>query len=588
MLLLALSLVSAVSAQEPPQVDLSRRAAELAPLGHKPLETQISPDHHARQLEVKFADGSGVRLIAGSFQAASLEVVEVDELLAEFGGTPYRVFSQDPSWLEEFRLRGEARRQAPLHDLNLFYGIMLPEEGRIGEVCDALNALSIVELAYPLPSVSDPVVVAPPAAALGITPDYDYLQGYRGAAPGGVDADYGNTFSGGAGLGTTIADVETGWTDDHEDLAHVALGNYVGLTPLHYPWDHGTAVLGELVGEHNGSGVRGIVYQSDVLMSTHQGNSGNIPTAVMNAIAAVGPGDAVVMEVQCFGGPPGPFPCEYVASTYAAVEAATANGIHVFAAAGNGSNDLDNAAYGGLFDRNVRDSGAVMVGASNGGSLDAAGFSNHGSRLDAHGWGFDVTTTGYGDLQGGAATEEYTLGFSGTSSATPIVTGAGVILNSIELAVHGAPLDPLVLRNLLTTTGTPQGAGGNIGPRPDVRAAIEALGLPRIAVSGNLVPGGDYTVTSYGPPNAACVLIFGPTLRSDRLPISPYGQLFLANPWGRVVSAAIPPSGEFEFDATVPNDGGLSGTTLGYYQGWQRYPGTNGGAFVNYAPVDVQ
>ena len=28
-------------------------------------------------------------------------------------------------------------------------------------------------------------------------------------------------------------------------------------------------------------------------------------------------------------------------------------------------------------------------------------FSNYGARVDAQGWGWEVTTTGYGDLQGG-------------------------------------------------------------------------------------------------------------------------------------------------------------------------------------------
>ena len=54
-----------------------------------------------------------------------------------------------------------------------------------------------------------------------------------------------------------------------------------------------------------------------------------------------------------------------------------------------------------------------------------AGFSNYGARVDAQGWGREVTTTGYGDLQGGADEDVwYTDRFSGTSSASPIVVGA--------------------------------------------------------------------------------------------------------------------------------------------------------------------
>ena len=45
--------------------------------------------------------------------------------------------------------------------------------------------------------------------------------------------------------------------------------------------------------------------------------------------------------------------------------------------------------------------------------------------VDAQGWGREVTTTGYGDLQGGPDEDVwYTDQFSGTSSASPIVVGA--------------------------------------------------------------------------------------------------------------------------------------------------------------------
>jgi serine protease len=564
--------------------DQSNRLANLADLGSKPVVTTVVADHHPLRLEVKFIDGAGVRLIGGSLQAMSAEVFAIDKYLNEIGAVRHRVFPQSDEWLNEFRSKGEARNHKVLHDLTLFYGIELVQQGSVGAVCDALNAYGIVEIAYPLPRVEDPVA---PSSALGATPDFEVEQGYRDPAPTGVDADYGNTFSGGSGLGTTVADMETGWTDDHEDLAHVALGNHVGLAPMHYPWDHGTAVLGELVGEDNGTGVRGIVYDADVRMSTHQGDPANIPGAIMSAIAAVGVGDAVLIEAQCYGTPPGPFPCEYVASSFSAIETATANGIHVFAASGNGNNNLDQAAYGGAFDRNLRDSGAVMIGASDGASLNKASFSNYGARLDVHGWGFDVASTGYGDLQGGPVTQEYTQAFSGTSSASPIVTGAGLIISNINKSINGAPLDPFVLRDLLTQSGTPQGSGGNIGPRPDVHAAIDSLNLPRIELNGNLVPGGQYTVTSRGPANAVYALIFGDQLASDRW-LSPFGQLFLASPWSRVKSGVLSASGEATFNAMVPNDPALAGTTLGFYQGWQRYAGTNGGSFANFVRVDVE
>ena len=446
------------------------QGAERSFLGATPQTTQFTEDHVDGMLVLKFAHGTNARLVDGRFQPEVPAIVAVEAQLDALGATRRRIWLQSDDELVEWRLSGEARSQRPLHDLTQFFHILLPAGTSVAAACDALNRHDVVELAYPLGTGGDPL-----GPALGTTPDFENLQDYRLPAPTGIDAIYGNSFPGGVGSGTIIADCETGWTDDHEDLINKAPGNYVGLPPTNYPWDHGTAVLGELVGEDNGFGVKGICHGAEVRMSSHQGSSANFATAIQAAVDAVDVGDAVVIEIQCAAGPPSPHPCEYEAAIFAVVETATANGIHVYAAAGNGNNDLDSAAYGGLFNKLVRDSGSVMVGASDGGTLNKASFSNYGSRLDAHGWGRDVVTAGYGTLQSGPVTEEYTDSFNGTSSATPIVTGAGVILNSIHEAVNGSPLDPFVLRDRLTQTGTPQGTGGQIGPRPDLRVAIDTM-----------------------------------------------------------------------------------------------------------------
>ena len=413
-----------------------------APFPKKPTSTAVEHDHQQHLVELKFAHGSDVRLRGGWFVGSSTELEAINGVLAATGATPRRMFIQSESWLEAYRVSGEARSGIVLHDLNLFFHVDVEEEHISGALCDALNAFGIVTLAWPAPTGSDPT--APPfvGPVLGGTPDLEDQQGYKGAAPNGIDSIYGNSFSGGRGIGTTIVDVETGWTDDHEDLINKALDEFVGWLPSSYPWDHGTAVLGELVGEDNGFGVRGIVWEADVKMSTHTpvGGSFDVAGAVANAAAATSPGDAMVIEVQCFGTPPDPFPCEYDPAIFATVQSVTANGVHVFAAAGNGSHNLDLASYGGAFDLSVKDSGAILVGATNGVSLVTAGFSNYGSRVSSNGWGEDVATSGYGDLyDGGPETKEYTGFFSGTSSATPIVTGAGVALNAIHreaLTVH--------------------------------------------------------------------------------------------------------------------------------------------------------
>jgi hypothetical protein len=104
-------------------------------------------------------------------------------------------------------------------------------------------------------------------------------------------------------------------------------------------------------------------------------------------------------------------------------------------------------------------------------------FSNYGSRVDVQGWGRKVATLDYGDLQACAGSDRhYTGEFSGTSSASPIVAGAAVILEGIARE-RGRVLAPGELLELLRRTGTPQAGdtSQSIGPRPDLFRAIEEL-----------------------------------------------------------------------------------------------------------------
>src|SRR5205085_10068201 len=90
---------------------------------------------------------------------------------------------------------------------------------------------------------------------------------------------------------------------------------------------------------------------------------------------------------------------EYWDANFDAIKNATSRGIIVVEAAGNGSMNLDSSIYGGAFNRAVRDSGAIVVGAgtSFGGRAPEC-WTNFGSRVDVQGWGDSVATPGGGDL----------------------------------------------------------------------------------------------------------------------------------------------------------------------------------------------
>lgn len=350
-----------------------------------------------------------------------------------------------------------------------------------------------IEQAFVEPVVTLPVQpIDPPASARDgescpiTTPSFESYQGYLGPAPHGIDAPAAWR-RGHRGAGVWFADVEGGWNAAHEDLPGDRITHVAGR-PIRDPsWRaHGTAVLGEVVGRDNGKGVVGIAPDVERVFTSSIGGL-SVADAIDTAARKLRPGDVLLIELQS-GGPRGRYlPVEYWDDVYDAIRAATRRGVVIIEAAGNGNENLDHPEYDHKFDRSRRDSGAIMVGAGGpprSGFTDRArlDFSNYGARVDVQGWGRKVATLDYGDLQACDSDERsrhYTGEFAGTSSASPIVAGAAVILEGIA-RTRGAPLSPSDLRDLLRDTGTPQTGDTreHIGPRPDLERAIQFLPPP--------------------------------------------------------------------------------------------------------------
>ncbi|MEW5995340.1 MAG: S8 family serine peptidase, partial [Candidatus Zixiibacteriota bacterium] len=352
-----------------------------------------------------------------------------------------------------------------------------------------LNAVDIVEIAYAEPMPEPAGDIDPP------TPDYQSFQDYREAAPGGIDADYANTLPGGDGSGVKIVDIEGNWTTTHEDLDK-ALGGIIGGTPINdFNWkQHGTAVIGELIAGNNGYGVTGICPGADIGMVSIGGQS--TAEALYMAIDNLNQGDVILIELHA----PGPhyefevrldqlgYVCmEYWQANFDAIQYAWAKGITVVEAAGNGAENYDDTAiYGLLYDTTYRNSHAVIAGAgypaSSASNLQRQSYSNYGERVNLQGYGSAVYTTGYGGLfdGGGDENQYYTSSFSGTSSASPIVTGAAACLQGYYFATYGVRLSSDQIRDLLVATGTAQlgDTSEHIGPRPNLAGAIAALTAP--------------------------------------------------------------------------------------------------------------
>ena len=337
-----------------------------------------------------------------------------------------------------------------------------------------------------------PTPVAPPKAAASMpAEDHESLQNYlRPSANGGIGAIPAWSL-GLSGAGVAMCDIEYDFDENHCDLPPIEILGFDPVSP--FGDAHGTAVFGEMISLDDGEGTKGIAHGATEIYFSPQynGSTNDIGAAVYRATAAMPEGSVIVLEVQ-IGGPNGEYvPMEWWPPYYDAVVNAIANGMVVVQAAGNGGENLDDPIYAtGNFGHHPflaeNDSGSIIVGAGAAypscWGVSARGklsFSNYGSRVNLQGYGNCVATLAYGDLENTESCD-FTATFSGTSSATPIVSGACMLVQEFARDLLGRNLGCQEIRELLADTGRPQtnASNGNIGPLPDVMAALDALDPP--------------------------------------------------------------------------------------------------------------
>ena len=437
------------------------------------------PKTLVRRVVVKFKPDHGLPYsLAAEQENARRRPKEWQNLTAQFRGVRLKPLFEHAgeSAVRQLEVAG-AKGGARDSKLTAYYAVEVPTGQDPEAIAKVIAAWPDVEFAR---VESGPV---PPP----LDPDDDPLsgdQGYLEAAPTGIDARIAWSVTTGKGIG--FVDVEQGWTLDHEDLAAAGITIISGINTQFN--GHGTAVLGEVTAVDNTLGGIGIAPACKARVNSQWRTDSNFSTsdAIVSAAAAMNAGDVMLLEAQTNYPNAGGFvPVEVDEWVFDAIQAAVAKGIIVVEAGANGSVDLDaftNWAGKNILNRNspdFLDSGAIMVGAgSSAVPHSRLGFSNFGSRIDCYAWGENISTSGDGWV--GTDPHVYTNSFGGTSGASPMVTGAALLVQSWCKA-HSTLRTPAQMRDLLSDVNlNTQSANppiDRIGVMPDLRAILEHLGV---------------------------------------------------------------------------------------------------------------
>jgi hypothetical protein len=473
----------------------------------------MAEDRSASQLIVIFRCPIDSSLMAsGQLRSPTTNLRPVKDILQQYDASISVLFGPEPGNVARPQEGVSEVRDAPPWKSSTFCLVRGPSPEVLPEIAKKLGALDSVDGAY----VKPPAV---PAIVEGLrgrsaeqlkTPDYTFDQLYLEGPPEGIGriADHNDQMVEGSGI--HVIDVEYGWRTTHEDLhaAHINTPHGSNLAEA----DHGTAVAGIIVGDDNRFGITGIAPKAKFEGYYYDYKR---PTAISNATRALRNGDVLVIELES----PGPnnkdqnlqygqIPMEWWPDDFVQIWEATKKGIVVVEAAGNGSQNLDDPIYDqappdATFPRwwsnpfDIKwglESQAVMVGAGapppgTHGNYDYKDrsrleYSNYGARVDAQGWGKEVTTAGYGDMDYNIRSPDmfYTRTFGGTSSATAIVAGAIVLVQAVLNQNYDTKMVSGLVRSILRDTGSPQQDGEfpaaeRIGNRPDVNAILHEATL---------------------------------------------------------------------------------------------------------------
>ncbi|WP_350304796.1 S8 family peptidase [Photorhabdus viridis] len=337
------------------------------------------------------------------------------------------------------------------------------------KLADELEKLDYIEFCSLTPVLKyqppPPLISSKPAEVIAefdshiITPDFSYLQGYLDEYNG---MNIRNAWATGyEGQGITVHHLDFGVYRNHEDF----VGNItvVNSRPETQDCNHGTASTGCIAAKNNKFGVTGIAHECHFRFYDIDDFD--------KIIYSFSPGDIISLNIQIVANNRY-YPFTYIKSDWQKIKSCVDAGAIIIFSAGNGGINL---AYDFTFP-NYGDPGGIMIGACTSINGYRLGFSNHNLYTSLNSWGENVTTTGYSNLQHlPGNNRNYTRSYNGTSSATPLVSGALALIQSYTKLKYHRYFNCFQIATLVKNSGFSTGEQQGIGSRPNVANAFKLI-----------------------------------------------------------------------------------------------------------------
>ena len=301
------------------------------------------------------------------------------------------------------------------------------------------------------------------------TPDFEALQRYLNEPDSSAKGlNIRNAWQAGVqGRGVRVHFSDGGLYANHEDLRGNPRLKVIPPTVDSEP-DHGTASVGVLLAHDNGLGMTGICHAAELFLYDNRAyDARGYSQTLKKLLAYARAGDIVGVNRQTANvNVLGTFlPSLHDRTWWDVTRSLTERGVVVLNAACNGTSVSDHNArttqgYGVDLEqwRYFDDHGeadAILVGACHSWDGKPHQYSNYNYRYRMlNGWGDSVATLGYGALQDkNGHDRDYTSTYGGTSSATPMVTGALALIQSYVIEQHHLYLNADQMHLLVMQSG---------------------------------------------------------------------------------------------------------------------------------------